>query len=1634
MSQLVFSETTLAVSRPRWAHTLLIPAACAVVSIILLLLHVVLAATPAKRLIARFRSRNVDEDDVDSIPQQPIVRQHTGFFPDLRSHIKAHGGTTVFAWKVLRLLACFALTALTVGAIVSINEGHKTIGTKVYEYTEELDLDMDTLTKKWGKKHRKHKKKRERWFSTAEWIEISLCMFYTYTTLLAILALTLAPRFRAVANTHLVILLLIALCVYAWRDLVPFAIYGWHPADGAGGWLTWTRIGVLGFASTVVPLCIPRVYVPLDPKNPSAVPNPEQTASVISLVLYNFLDPIVWAAYRSPKLEYEQLPPLADYDRASYLRDRGFDKLDPMRRSKQRHLFWGLMEVFWKEYCIMAVLVTVKALMEFAGPVGIKYLLEYLQKTQRGEEPGFIRPWFWILWLFLGPVIGSIAFQWYIFITTGSLVRTEGMITQLLFEHSLRIRMVAQAAGGGSNGKTPKTATPGGDSASIAGSERTAVEAQSQGAEGAEGVEGGSNSAGHTAEESNGQTLVASTSSVKPKDKDESKGDDGEGDNLTGKINNLMSTDLGNMIDGRDFLLIIIFAPVQIIFSVVFLYRILGWSAVIGMGFMVLSFPIPGKLAYLFNDIQVARMKKTDARVQTVTESMNVIRMIKLFGWEKKVIGQVEEKREEELKYYKKRQFLGLMNMNINYILPLIVMLVTYASHTLIFKKQLDAATVFSSIGVFDVLRNQLHMLFWHIPMTIQAKVSLDRIDDFVQNTELLDSFNDKEGPVILDPNPPASDAIGFRNATFTWTRQVPGTPTPSRRNFRLHIDEEVLFRRGKINMVAGPTGCGKTSLLMALLGEMHFVPSSPDSWFSLPRDGGVAYAAQEAWVQNETIRENIIFGAEFDEERYNKVISQCGLERDLTLFDAGDQTEVGEKGMTLSGGQKARVSLARAIYSKADIIILDDVLSALDVHTSRWIVDHCFRGELVAGRTMIIVTHNVAMVSEVADFVISLGTDGRIASQGTIDEAYRSNPKLKAEAEKDEELERKGDQVVDDSNPVDKRNDSNKKSDGKLMVAEEVAEGHVSWPALKLFLAAFGGMWFWTMYMTGFILADVGTLGQTYWLGVWARAYEVNSGHNERVNVGLATSYLAVYGIVCGAGVIVFSGAYVIHVLGSVRASRRIHDQLIGSVLGAPLRWLDSTPIGRVIARFTQDIRSVDGSLPDGLHNLIYMTIQLISRFIAVVVPIFTIPGAAVFVLGIWVGQIYIASQLSVKREMSNARSPLFSHFGAALQGIISIRAYNAQDQFKNEALKRIDKYTRAARTFYALNRWISIRMDALGGLFAAGLASYLVYYRTSVDASDTGFSLNMAVAFSGGIIWWVRILNEFEVQGNSLERIQDYINIEQEPESVPEKAPPAYWPASGHIVAENLTARYSKDGPAVLHGLSFEIKSGERVGVVGRTGSGKSSLTLSLLRMIPIEGNVYYDGIPTHGVNLDALRSSITIIPQQPDLMSGTVRQNLDPFDEYDDAVLNAALRSAGLDTLQSEDDEGYIGLESGVSAGGGNFSLGQRQILALARAIVRRSKVLILDEATAAIDYNTDTAIQKSIRTELNDRTLIIVAHRLQTICDADKIMVLEAGKIIEFDSPAALLQKESGAFKSLVDESGDRDALYAMAKGH
>ncbi|KAF8722474.1 P-loop containing nucleoside triphosphate hydrolase protein, partial [Rhizoctonia solani] len=1392
-----------------------------------------------------------------------------------------------------------------------------------------------------------------------------------YTAILSALTVLPTPIVNLTSSRHLTIILLITFITLTCYELYPLAIYQGYTIDITGRWLAWARIGILSFAALVVPLCTPRSLAHSEPKEPNAL-NPEETASIISLALFSFIGPLIWQTYRNAKLDYSQLPPLAFYDRADFLRRRGSAKLDPLSQPN-RHLFWGIVDVFWKEYCMMVGMIVIKAT-ELVGPLGIRYILRYLEDP---SQPGYFRPWVWILFLFLGPIIGAIAMQRYVFTTCGMVVRVDAIVTQVLFDHSLRIRMAE-------------------DSSS------DSVQKSFQGIEYKRGA------LALTTEEQKRPTSY-----------------------LIGRIHNLMSTDVNNI--SQDFLFVLFFAPLRIVFNTLFLYWILGWSAIIGLVCMILLLFVPGKVVRLINKIQIEWAKKTDSRVQLIIESLNTIRTIKLFAWEEPVKSQLRKKRQEELSWYQKRQFAGLFTVNINYALPLVVMLVTFLSHTLVFKKPLDASSIFSSISVFDILRTQLRLLLLQIPSSIQSKVSLDRTNDFLTKTELLDCY-ERIGVEAVTPN---ESAIGFCNAGFTWSSVSLGSST-LRQSFQLQIDGELLFQRQSINMIIGPTGCGKTSLLMALLGEMHYTPNGANSWASALGGKSVAYSPQEPWIQNSTIRENILFGENYDEERYAKVISQCSLERDLELLESGDQTEVGERGMTLSGGQRARVSLARAIYSKSEVIILDDVLSALDVHTSHWVVDKCFRGDIVAGRTVIIVTHSISMISEIANFIVVLGPGGRIVNQGTIETVLGSNPKLKDEVA----------QQIDSEDPQPNREltetaPKGSSADGRMTTAEEVAKGHVGWSALKLFFFALGGAGFWFVYMAGFIFANMASLFQTYWLGIWARAYDTNMDQPERVNVSF---YLGVYSTICLCGMVLYSLAFMVHIIGSIRAARRIHEQLVSSVFSATLYWLDCTPIGRVISRFTQDIRSIDGSLPNVLQNLTDMTIQLVSRFVAIILvsPTFSFAGALLLALGIWMGQVYISAQLPVKRHMSNARSPIFSHFHTVLEGMATIRAYGAQERMRKEMQRKIDTHTRAARTFWNLNRWIAIRMEALGALFSAGLAAWLVYGRNNTDASDAGFSLNTAIALSGGILWWVRTLNEFQVQTNSLERIHSYLAIPHEPSSEQHSMPPAYWPSSGTLTVHNLGAQYG-NGPKVLDNLSFQVKHGERVGIVGRTGSGKSSLVLAF-------------GIETKSIPLESLRSNVTVVPQQPELTSGTLRENLDPFGEYDDGVLWDALKAAGLSssgpysgngsrtqsdselpldqtvataTTSSTQDQECIGLDTRVGPSGANLSLGQRQMVALARAIVRRTKLVILDEATAAIDHETDQRIHRALGSV--DQTVLVVAHRLRTICNVDKVMVLDAGRMVEYDSPKVLLRKQGGAFKSLVDGSGERDELYMLIEG-
>ncbi|KAH9475153.1 ATP-binding cassette transporter abc4 [Psilocybe cubensis] len=1547
--------------------------------------------------LKKFQKRsdtNEDEDEITAETTSP------GLVTRLKKHAKSFGGNTIYTFYFARFVGSAALFVLSV--ITSLKCQPDRLGwTDVKGRFDECP-------------------------------ELFLTVTYLYSTFLSIVSLTSKAYGKWATRTNIVILLS-ALGVYIYRDLWPLATYDQRPADESEGAVLVYKIIILAFTGVVIPMFIPRIYTPIDPNDPESVPNPEQTASLFSMITYTFLDSTILLGYKVPHLKAEQLDPLTDRDRAQYRTKKAFPHLDIFHGAKRRSLFWGLMRVYRKEYIILAISVIFYSLGGFAVPIGINRVLYYMETNGEGAT---IRPWFWILWLFAGPLIQSFSFQWYIFIATRTLVRAEGLITQLVFEHSLRIRMKAETKDQAVQQQSSTLGTPT-DSAVVTPDNASAItDAESEQTEAAHSQN--STVVAVSRETSSASTLRAAKEPAKGKTSteskasaEESKGSDS--DNLVGKINNLVTTDLGNITNARDFLMIILYIPVQITFCMIFLYQVLGWSSLVGVSVMIVLLPVPGYFASLLQKAQVQRMKKTDARIQAVTETVGILRMIKLFGWEQKMSDRLEKTREEELKWLWKLKLLDNLNGLLGFLYPMLTMLASYSLYTLVMKETLTPSKIFSSISVFNMLREQFYRLLRQGVDLIQGKVSLERVQNFLYETELLDAYLDTpstpvpEVPVSIE----TSSEIGFRNATFTWSLDgEDGTMTPSRRQFKLRIKDELIFRKNCINLIIGPTGSGKTSILMALLGEMHFVASNPDSWFNLPRDGGIAYAAQESWVQNDTIKNNILFRTPLDEERYKKVIKQCALERDLELFEAGDATEVGERGLTLSGGQKARITLARAIYSEAEIILLDDIFAALDVHTATWIVENCFKGDLIKDRTILLVTHNIALASPIADFVVSIGSDGRIKSQGIkVSTALKRNPALAAEAKHDKEVIENAQTEIVETETVPKK----PSGDGKLVIAEEIAEGHVTWKSIMLLIRSIGGKHpfvYYTVILTVLILVEFMVTFQTWYLGHWGQQYVGRDP--STVN---AAYYINVYTAIAMVAWFTNFAVYMLFVIGSLRASKTINKLLMDSVLGSTLRWLDETPTARIITRCTQDIRTIDSQLPQNGMWLVDCMVGLTTKLGAVVIftPIFLFPGLGVGAIGFYLGNMYLRAQLSVKRETSNARSPMLSHFSAAIHGIVSIRAYGAQELFKQESMNRINHYTRVARMSYNLNRWIGVRMDFLGALFTSALALYLIY-GPNIGASNTGFSLSMASDLTLFILYVVRLGNEFEVNSNSLERIQSYLEIEHEPKSTPAGQPPAAWPTSGDLRVEHLNARYSQNGPRVLNDVSFHVESGQRVGIVGRTGSGKSSLTLALLRCILTEGTVYYDGIPTNTINLDALRSNITIIPQTPELLSGTLRQNLDPFDQNDDATLNDALRSAGLFSLQEEADEGRLTLDSVISGGGTNLSVGQRQIIALARAMVRGSKLLILDEATSAIDYKTDSIIQNTLRTELGgDVTVITVAHRLQTIMDSDRIIVLDNGQMAEFGKPKELLGNKSGILRALVDGSGDKETLYSLA-GH
>lgn len=1193
-----------------------------------------------------------------------------------------------------------------------------------------------------------------------------------------------------------------------------------------------------------------------------------------------------------------------------------------------------------------------------------------------------------------------------------------------------------------------------------------------------------------------------------------------------GAIINLVAVDSFKVSEICAYLYYFVNSFVMTIIAITVLYALLGRAAIVGTLTIVMLMPINYKISMEIGKLQKQMLKVTDKRISKLNETFQNIRIIKYFAWETKFAEQIMQIRKEELDILFMRCMTWAYAAFIWLITPSLICLVSFYWFTIVDEQQLTTSIAFTALSLFNLLRVPLDQFAEMLSFVIQSMVSLERVSDFLDEPE---STKYEQLSMPKDANSPD---VGFQNATFSWSNGRKG-------DFKLR-DINIEFKKNKLNVIVGSTGSGKTSLLLALLGEMNlqsgkvFLPgSTPREELVVNKLTGltesVAYCSQTAWLLNGTIKENILFASPFDEKRYKDVVEACGLKRDFEILSAGDQTEIGEKGITLSGGQKQRVSLARALYSKAAYVLLDDCLSAVDSHTSVHIYEKCITGPLMVNRTCILVSHNIALTIKDADHVVIMD-NGRVKIQGDIDYLFKekafdedtissilqsrstSSANLQDLVNSDPEVPHPqllGSTLASIAADMNAEPISQDETgvNGKLIEEENKAEGSVSWSVYKTYIDAFGSKPFWVALFIVFIFGQSVTIGQSYWLRIWGMAEDSKAGINDIsestfamniANGGLMSLvssfitrvkniqwnepllagyfmdfklsemnpvhttlyYLMIYSglgllyAVVGIGRVYFAFS------GGLRVSHNMFRDLLMKVMRAEVRFFDSTPIGRIMNRFSKDIEGIDQDLPPSAELFIICSIACIFTVgvITFITPAFLIFGVLMSWIMVQVGIAYLSISRELKRFESVTRSPINQHFTETLVGVTTLRAYGDERRFMVENMAKIDANNRPFFYVWVNNRWMSFRSQLVGSMLVVFSSALAVYYARSIDAGLAGISLSIAATFSSNALWLLRCYADVEINLNSVERVQEYIDgvtVEPAP-SIPENDPSESWPDKGEINVEGLALRYAPHLPQVIKGISFHVNAGEKVGVVGRTGAGKSTIITSFFRFIePDSGAIKIDGVDIGKLGLERLRRGLTIIPQEPTLFTGSLRTNLDMFNEYSDIAIYESLKRVGLlsneefislkikieagqslhESASNSEDENvnkFLDLESEVAEGGSNLSQGERQLVCLARSLLKHPKILMLDEATASIDYETDAKIQTTIREEFSESTILTIAHRLKTIIDYDKILVLDQGVAKEYDHPYKLITDKSTEFYSMCMDTGEFAELVKIAK--
>ncbi|KAK5656320.1 hypothetical protein OQA88_4700 [Cercophora sp. LCS_1] len=1372
--------------------------------------------------------------------------------------------------------------------------------------------------------------------------------------------------------------------------------------------------------------------------------SPEYNAGFFNALIFQWMSSLMQTGYKR-QLELNDLPTINPA--------RGVDPTtNKMRESFKRRvengdkypLLWAVHETLFKEFWLGGVLQLGAASLQVVSPFMLRFLIQFaadawVANIRQEDPPSLGRGLGLVFGITAMQIVQSLGTNHFIY--RGMLVggMTRASLISLIYEKSMVISGRAKAGG----------AEPSDTPAARAAAE-IAQKAKARGPRGPGGPPGGGGGMGSPP---GGGPGVAG---------------DGVGWG-NGRVTNLMSVDTYRIDQASGLFHIIWTAPLMILVTLALLIVNLTYSALAGFALLFIGIPVlTGAIKKLFIR-RKAINKITDQRVSLTQEILQSVRFVKFFGWEPAFLDRLGQFRDREVRSI--QILLSIRNaiMALSLALPIFASMLAFITYSLT-HRNLPPAEVFSSLALFNSLRMPLNLLPLVIGQVTDAWSSMARIQEF-----LLAEEREEEAVFKAD----APNAVDVQGASFTWERTPtqdlestvggtkPGPPVkgpkgglkdkPKRKSklgppapagpedssgedastlveepepFKL---QDLTFEIGRNELVAviGTVGSGKTSLLAALAGDMR--KTSGEVILGASR----AFCPQYAWIQNTSLRENILFGKEMDKRWYDEVIKACALQPDLDMLPNHDLTEIGERGITISGGQKQRLNIARAIYFDADIILMDDPLSAVDAHVGRHIFDNAILG-LLKDKCRILATHQLWVLSRCDRIIWMEG--GKIQAVDTFDNLMKSSEGFQHLMETTAIEEKKdpaaGPVVTDADGPVKKE----KKAKG-LMQNEERALASVPWPVYAAYIKASGSMLNAPLVAFLLILAQGSNIVTSLWLSWWT---------SDKFSLSMG-AYIGVYaGLGAVQAILMFTFMVSLSIFGTT-ASKAMLRAAMARVLRAPMSFFDTTPLGRITNRFSRDVDVMDNTLTDAMRMYFFSVSSILSVFILIICFFyyFAIALVPLFLLFLFATSYYRASAREIKRFEAILRSNVFAKFGEGLTGIASIRAYGLKNRFIADLRKAIDDMDSAYYITYSNQRWLSVRLDMIGNLLVLTTGVLVVTSRFSVDPSIGGLVLSYILAIVQMIQFTVRQLAEVENGMNAVERLQYYGNKLEEEAPLKTIEMRKTWPEKGEIVFDNVEMRYRPGLPLVLQGLNMHIEGGERIGIVGRTGAGKSSIMSTLFRLVELSGgHITIDGVDISTVGLHDLRSRLAIIPQDPTLFRGTVRSNLDPFGEHTDLELWSALRQADLVSEEAGSTppsptaasppnasgsalvvvaagaQSRIHLDSVVEEDGLNFSLGQRQLMALARALVRGSQIIVCDEATSSVDMDTDDKIQATMAKGFRGKTLLCIAHRLRTIIGYDRICVMDKGEIAEMGPPLELWKNEGGIFRGMCDRSGIR----------